>query len=331
MKIVGKVSWFGGPNDDGVAADEPLAFIHDVSDQPSIFLDQQPPGTSGLARRLDPETFYIACRWSYDQYPREMLLENFALVRSPKTGNAFLALPSDWGPGEQTGRVADVSPSLLDALGLETDDEVEVIFPAETEMADRAPIWLEVMRAISGTEEVSGSGSNAKITGMADYIALKYPEMEDYCAQYTNDDIAWCGLTAAFCVSVADVRPPFGETDTDKFLWALSWADDPGYKSLSDPLLGCIVVMEREGGGHVTFFEREENGMYVCRGGNQSDAVNEAKYDPDTVVGLMWPHKGRREKSEESERPEKPDTTDINVNINISIDVPPNAKVTVTR
>jgi uncharacterized protein (TIGR02594 family) len=113
--------------------------------------------------------------------------------------------------------------------------------------------------------------------------------MESYCAQYTNDDIAWCGLCAAFCMSVADIAPPFGKTDTDKFLWALSWAEDDGYAMLDEPRLGCIVVMQREGGGHVTFFEREEDGMYVCRGGNQSDAVNEATYDPDTVVGLMWP------------------------------------------
>lgn len=130
MMLAGKVSWFGGPNDEGVAPDEGLAFIYDIDDAPHLFLEEQPEGTSGLARRLNPDMPYIACRWDYDVYPREMLLEHFALVRSPDTGRTLLAFPADWGPHEDTERVADVSPSLLDALGIETDDIVEVFFPA---------------------------------------------------------------------------------------------------------------------------------------------------------------------------------------------------------
>ena len=36
---------------------------------------------------------------------------------------------ADWGPHVDTGRVADISPGLMEALGIETDDEVEVKFP----------------------------------------------------------------------------------------------------------------------------------------------------------------------------------------------------------
>ena len=52
-----------------------------------------------------------------------------ALVRSTKTGKAFEAYPADWGPHEDTDRLADISPGLIEALGIETDDEVEIIFP----------------------------------------------------------------------------------------------------------------------------------------------------------------------------------------------------------
>ena len=45
-KAVGKVSWFGGPSDTGVAPDEGLAFIYDVSQAPELFLDYQPAGTT---------------------------------------------------------------------------------------------------------------------------------------------------------------------------------------------------------------------------------------------------------------------------------------------
>lgn len=125
----GLVSWFGGPDDTGVAPDEGLAFIYDTNDAPHLFLDEQPPGTSGLARRLDPDVSYIAMRWDYDQTPRDMLLSKMAMVRAPKTGKQELAYPADWGPHVDTGRVADLSPGLMTHLGITTDDEVEVSFP----------------------------------------------------------------------------------------------------------------------------------------------------------------------------------------------------------
>jgi N-acetylmuramoyl-L-alanine amidase len=125
----GKCSWFGGPQDEGVDEDEGLAFIYAYEDAPHLFLAEQPPGTTGLARRLDPAVPYVACRWDYDITPKAMLADrrNFALVRAGKW--RVLAWPADWGPHETTDRVADLSPGLLETLGLETDDEVEVLYP----------------------------------------------------------------------------------------------------------------------------------------------------------------------------------------------------------
>jgi N-acetylmuramoyl-L-alanine amidase len=127
----GKCSWFGGPQDAGVSPSENLAFIYEVETAPHLFLDEQPPGTTGLARRLNPKVYYIACRWDYSQTPKEMLPDMSVRVRAPKTGREFIATPADWGPHEDTGRVADISPGLMAALGIETDDEVEVIFDPE--------------------------------------------------------------------------------------------------------------------------------------------------------------------------------------------------------
>jgi hypothetical protein len=62
-------------------------------------------------------------------------MDYLALVIAPKTGRQMLAFPADWGPHENTGRVADISPGLMQYLGIETDDEVEVIFPYEPEIA----------------------------------------------------------------------------------------------------------------------------------------------------------------------------------------------------
>jgi N-acetylmuramoyl-L-alanine amidase len=127
--LVGTVSRFGGPNDMGVSEDEGLAFIYEVEDAPHLFLPYQPEDTTGLARRLNPFIHYIACRWDYEDTSKDMLLREMALVRATKTGIALKAFPADWGPHVDTGRIADISPGLMMDLGIETDDEVEVIFP----------------------------------------------------------------------------------------------------------------------------------------------------------------------------------------------------------
>jgi hypothetical protein len=56
-----------------------------------------------------------------------MLLSEVALVQAGDV--ALTAFPADWGPHENTGRIADISPGLMADLGIETDDEVQVIFP----------------------------------------------------------------------------------------------------------------------------------------------------------------------------------------------------------
>jgi N-acetylmuramoyl-L-alanine amidase len=137
LRESGKVSWFGGPEDTGVSPSEGLAFIYEYEQAPYLFLPHQPSGTTGLARRLDPEVFYIAMRWDYDVYSKEMLASGQfkARVRAPATGREYLAWPADWGPHEDTGRVADISQGLLSTLGIETDDQVDVVFPVVRDAA----------------------------------------------------------------------------------------------------------------------------------------------------------------------------------------------------
>lgn len=127
--LSGKVSHFGGPDDKGVSPSEGLAFIPSIGTAPHLFLPYQPEGTSGLARRLNPHIHYIACRWNYDITSPDTLLSHQALVRVPG-GIELTAFPADWGPHPDTGRVADISPGLMEDLGIQTDDEVEIIFPA---------------------------------------------------------------------------------------------------------------------------------------------------------------------------------------------------------
>ncbi len=122
--ITGKCSWFGGPHDTGVGPHEGLALIQSARQLPEVFL---PDNGHGLARRLDPSKFYIAMRWDYHKTPVSWLLQHTVTVGAH--GLRFEAHPVDWGPNARTGRIADISPGLMKALGVETDDEITVFIP----------------------------------------------------------------------------------------------------------------------------------------------------------------------------------------------------------
>lgn len=134
FRVEGRCSWFGGPDDTGVTPSEGLAFIYQYNTAPHLFLPSQPPDTTGLARRLNPEIFYVACRWDYNQTSKETLARPSVQAVASAGGKSFLAWPADWGPHGDTNRVADLSPGLMNALGLKTDDVVEVIYPAPVEV-----------------------------------------------------------------------------------------------------------------------------------------------------------------------------------------------------
>lgn len=130
FRAEGKMSTFGGPRDTGMSADEGLALFTpaDLQDPKYsyLFLPTPPPGTTGLGRRLNPDKYYFACRWNYNDTPREFLRRALACVENPSNGRAADARPVDWGPHISTGRVADLSPGLAAALGLQTDDVVRI-------------------------------------------------------------------------------------------------------------------------------------------------------------------------------------------------------------
>jgi hypothetical protein len=134
FRVEGKMSTFGGPLDFGMQPDEGLALFGkpDLEDPKytDLFLPAPPPGTSGLGRRLNPNKFYFACRWNYSDTPKEFLRRSLATVENPQNGRKVDARPVDWGPNESTGRVADLSPGLAAALGLNTDDVVRITISA---------------------------------------------------------------------------------------------------------------------------------------------------------------------------------------------------------
>jgi len=134
----GKMSVFGGPADEGVGPHEGLALIGPTDLAfwwfASLFLPQQPDGTTGLARRLNPRAYYLAMRWDYARWPKTFLRNALVKLTNPANDRYVFARPVDYGPGDgtvidgqptpDTGRIADLSPGAATDLGLQTDEVV---------------------------------------------------------------------------------------------------------------------------------------------------------------------------------------------------------------
>jgi N-acetylmuramoyl-L-alanine amidase len=139
FSVRGRMATFGGPQDFGMSPSEGIAlFNRDDLQNPrhkDLFLSAQPPSTTGLGRRLNPDKFYIACRWNYNTTPRSFLRNTVAIVRNPANGLHIEARPADWGPNPRTERIADVSPGIAAALNLDTDDIVQIWIPTPAPQA----------------------------------------------------------------------------------------------------------------------------------------------------------------------------------------------------
>jgi hypothetical protein len=130
--IEGKMSDFGGPKDTGVRANEGLALVEpsEMSLFPNDFFETAAQtGAPGLARRINPQKFYIAYRWPQLSILRAPLQRAIVGLVNPSNGATQTARIVDWGPAKRTGRIADLSPGLASALGLRTDDVVRVTVP----------------------------------------------------------------------------------------------------------------------------------------------------------------------------------------------------------
>lgn len=135
-----------------------------------------------------------------------------------------------------------------------------------------APRWMAVGRKYIGLAEVPGREHNPVIINWL--TSLK--------AWWREDETPWCGTFVAAVLREADV--PI----TASWYRARAWLDW-GLR-LHAPTLGCVVVFERAGGGHVGFVAgRDIAGRLMVLGGNQGNRVSIAPFDVSRVLGYRWP------------------------------------------
>ena len=95
----------------------------------------------------------------------------------------------------------------------------------------------------------------------------------------------WCGTFVGHCLQAA------GRDIAKEWYRAKAWVN--GATRLAKPAYGCIVVFERQGGGHVGFVVgQDKQGILMVLGGNQGDAVNIKPFAKSRAVAYLWPNKG---------------------------------------
>jgi len=97
----GRISEFGGPGDINALA-----------------------VTGGTTASPPYGPYYAAMRWQTRNYSQ--LRNNRLKAFLPRTNRAVAMYPGDWGPAQWTGRVLDISPAAMAALGGRTDDVVQI-------------------------------------------------------------------------------------------------------------------------------------------------------------------------------------------------------------
>lgn len=135
------------------------------------------------------------------------------------------------------------------------------------------PTWLERAESFIGLKEVPGPASSPIIIGWLARIRASW---------LGGDDVPWCGTALANWMLDAGITPP------DNPFRALAWRTwgTPLYR----PVVGCVGVMERKGGGHVTLIVGEDGrGHLLGLGGNQSDGVRVSAFPRAGFVAFRWP------------------------------------------
>lgn len=134
------------------------------------------------------------------------------------------------------------------------------------------PKWIEAGRLQLGVAEIPGPQTSAVIAGWLHRLR----------AWWDGDETPWCGVFCAHCIDAAGLVLP------KYWMRAKAWAD--WGSRLSSPVPGCIVVFERQGGGHVGFVVgRDRRGNLMVLGGNQGNRVSIAPFDRHRVVSYVWP------------------------------------------
>jgi uncharacterized protein (TIGR02594 family) len=136
----------------------------------------------------------------------------------------------------------------------------------------KEPLWLAIARTYIGQREIKGVNHNPLIVSW--WKAIKRGGIKD-------DETPWCAAFVGAMLEKVGIISSRFESARSYLTWGTK---------LASPVVGCIVVFQRDGGGHVGFVVGTDmKGNLLVLGGNQSDEVNIRAFTRDRVVGYRWP------------------------------------------
>lgn len=136
----------------------------------------------------------------------------------------------------------------------------------------RSPPWLRAAFKYDGLKEVPGPKHSDVISGWLTKLG----------AWWKDDETPWCG------VFIAAVMEETGFKYPKLYMRAKSWLD--WGTVIAKPVLGCVVVFDRAGGGHAGFVVGiTKSGDLWVFGGNQKNAVNVSLFKSKRVLGYRTP------------------------------------------
>ena len=138
---------------------------------------------------------------------------------------------------------------------------------------------VAIARKYIGTKEIKGVRHNPVILGLTAKAFAAHGKK----SWIHDDETPWCGSFLGGVFAEAGL----GKKIPKEFYRAKEW-ESAGTK-LERPAYGCVVTFTRDGGGHVGIVVgKTSNGMLKVLGGNQSDGVNIADFNPSRVTAFRW-------------------------------------------
>lgn len=133
------------------------------------------------------------------------------------------------------------------------------------------PLWVTTARLDIGQRETTGPNDSPWLRRMLAKLGASWLVGQP-----------WCGSVLAAWMQAAGCEP------AKNYFRARAWLD--WGVTLNTPHIGCVVVFERTGGGHVGLVVGETpDGRLMVLGGNQGNTVSVAPFDRDRVLGYRWP------------------------------------------
>lgn len=145
------------------------------------------------------------------------------------------------------------------------------------------PEFVKIALREVGTREIQGSKHNPRV--------LEY--QKETMGKYTDDETPWCGAFVSWVFRRANIDHGIAIPERAKE-WAKFGTET------KNPVIGTVAVKSRIGGGHVCIVVGKlPNGNLLCVGGNQSDEVNIASYNPSVFENFRnWSGFGDSSKEE---------------------------------